>query len=67
MKGSKLVSDYLTDKKRGYLEKKLQHVLTDADAEIIWLIGERTSELCKIDKNTREVLEIKIIAHYVLN
>lgn len=67
MKGSKLISDYLTDRKRNYLEKKFQHVLTDAKGEIIWLLGERTSERCKIDKDTQEVLEIEIVRKNVLN
>lgn len=60
MKGSKLVSDYLTDRKRNYLQKASQHVLIDQKGEIIWLIGERTSERCKIDGNTQNVLEISI-------
>lgn len=60
MKGSKLVSDYLTDRKRSYLQKVSQYVLTDKNGEIIWLIGERTSDKCKIDDTTQNVLEISI-------
>lgn len=58
MKGSKLVSDYLTDRKRDYLEKAKQHVMTDREGEIIWLVGERTSDTCKITDKTQEILEI---------
>jgi len=60
MKGSKLVSDYLTDRKRDYLQKASQHVMTDCKGEIIWLVGERTSETYKIDETTQEILEIEI-------
>lgn len=60
MKGTKLVSDYLTDRKRNYLEKAKQHVLTDAQGEIIWLIGERTSDKTKITSETKNILEIEI-------
>ncbi len=60
MKGSKLVSDYLTDRKRDYLQKKSQHVLTDGEGKIIWLIGERISEKCKTEENTQKILEINI-------
>ena len=60
MKGSKLVSDYMTDHKRNYLQKTSQHVLTDKQGDIIWLIGERTSEKGKIDKTTQNILEIEI-------
>lgn len=34
----------MTDRKFDYIQKKTQHVLTDSKGEIIWLIGERTSE-----------------------
>ena len=56
MKGTKLVSDYLTDRKRNYMEKMSQHVLTDKTGEIIWLIGERTSEHCRITPDTPSIL-----------
>lgn len=60
MKGSKLVSDYLTDRKRNYMEKLEQHVLTDREGEIIWLVGERTSDATKITGQTKNILEIEI-------
>lgn len=58
MKGSKLVSDYLTDQKRSYVQKMEQHVLTDKQGGIIWLIGERTSDLTKVTEQTKNILEI---------
>lgn len=60
MKGTKLVSDYLTDRKRNYMEKMSQHVLTDKAGEIIWLIGERTSDHCRITPDTQSILEIEL-------
>ena len=60
MKGTKLVSDYLTDRKRNYMEKMSQHVLTDKTGEIIWLIGERTSDHCRITPDTPSILEIEL-------
>ena len=60
MKGSKLVSDYLTDRKRNYLQKLEQHVITHRDGDIIWLVGERTSEKTKITEQTQTILEIEI-------
>lgn len=58
MKGSKLVSDYMTDHKHNYVQKMQQHVLTDKQGEIIWLLGERTSDLVKVTDKTKNILEI---------
>lgn len=41
MRGSKLVSDYLTDKKKNIFEKRRQLVVCDANDRIVWLVGER--------------------------
>lgn len=59
MEGSKLVSDYLIDKKMNSFEKQKQLVMT-ADDEIIWLCGQRISEIVKIDNSTKEYLELSI-------
>lgn len=60
MKGKKLVSDYLTDRKKNLFEKQSQLVLEDAKGQIIWVVGERTSELCKIKENTKKILYIQV-------
>ena len=60
MRGSKLVSDYLTDKKKNLFEKKDQLVITDAKDDIIWLIGERIADGCKVKDTTRKVMRISI-------
>ncbi len=60
MKGSKLVSDYLTDRHRSLNEKKSQMVVEDADGRIIWLAGERTDNRFRVDAATTEVLIITL-------
>ena len=50
----------MTDRKFDYLLKKTQHVLTDSKGEIIWLIGERTSEKTQITETTKKILEVII-------
>lgn len=59
MKGKKLVSDYLTDRKKNLFEKQSQLVLEDAKGQIIWVVGERTSEICKIKEDTKKILYIR--------
>ena len=61
MKGSKLISDYLTDSKRNVLQKMKQHVITDSQGEIVWLVGERTSDRSKITDQTQIILEIELV------
>lgn len=59
MKGKKLISDYLTDRKRSYFQKKKQLVVEDADGNIIWLIGERTSQKASCTDNTIKILTLR--------
>lgn len=56
MKGSKLVSDYLTDKKKSVDEKRKQLVVTDADGKIAWVIGERLAAPFGITANTENIV-----------
>ena len=56
MKGSKLVSDYLTDRHRSLIEKRRQTVVEDADGRIVWLVGERTDNRFRVSEATTEVL-----------
>lgn len=60
MKGTRLVSDYLTDRKRSVLEKRRQLAVTDADGCIIWLVGERTDQRFCIEPATQRMLFINI-------
>ena len=59
MKGSRLVSDYLTDRKRTVFEKRRQLVIVDAEDRIVWLINERTDQRFCVDTATQCVLSIK--------
>jgi len=61
MKGTKLVSDYLTDKRVNLFLKESQLVLCDATGQIIWVVGHRTSENCKVESNTSQVLYIEVM------
>ena len=55
MKGSKLVSDLLTDLKINILEKKRQLVVCD-DERILWVVGRRASDECKVTSSTTKVI-----------
>jgi tRNA(Ile)-lysidine synthase len=43
MRGSKLVSNFLTDQKVSPMDRHHQLVLTDASGDIVWLVGKRIS------------------------
>ena len=58
MNGSKLVSDYLTDKKMNLFDKQRQLVITDAKDNIIWLVSQRPDNRYRITKTTETVLKI---------
>lgn len=59
MKGRKLVSDYLTDRKRNYFQKQSQLVLEDASGDIVWLVGERTSAHAAVSTDTIKILLLR--------
>lgn len=61
MRGSKLVSDYLTDRKRTLFEKQRQLVLTDADGNIVWLVGERVDDRYAVTDSTAAIVRATII------
>lgn len=63
MKGSKLVSKYMTDKRFSLIDKQKQMVIEDASGNIIWLVGERTDERYKITNKTTYALVISINGH----
>lgn len=60
MKHSKLVSDFLTDRKRSVFDKRRQLVVADASGRIVWLVGERTDNRFRTTANTRQVLTIGV-------
>lgn len=61
MRGSKLVSDFLTDRKQNIIEKERQLCLTDAEGNIVWLVGLRVSNRNRITDSTKKVLRV----HYI--
>lgn len=58
MTGSRLVSDYLTDRKLSFTDKRRQLVVTDAHGQIVWLVGHRTDNRCRVHSSTRRTLVI---------
>lgn len=59
MRGTKLVSDYLTDRKKSIIEKQSQLVVTDATGEIVWLVNERPSARCCIGEKTKGTVRLE--------
>ena len=63
MKGSRLVSDYLTDRHLTVFEKRRTLVLCDADGRILWLVGHRTAAPFCISPATERTLLVEICAY----
>lgn len=61
MRNFKLVSDFLTDRKKNLFEKRRQLVLTNSDNNIIWLVGERIDNRFRITSTTERVLRISLL------
>ena len=51
----KLLSDFLTDQKLNLFEKEKQPLLMDGE-EIAWIVGRRSSELYRVDSQTKRVV-----------
>ena len=60
MKHSKLVSDFLTDRKRTLFDKRNQLVVTDANDRIVWLVGERVDDRVKITSASSVALTLSL-------
>ena len=63
MKNYKKVSDFLIDKKMDRFSKDNQLVLT-ADNEIVWVCGQRISEMVKITNKTSNFLKLSLSHSY---
>lgn len=59
MKGSQLISDYLTNKKIAVYDKKKQLVL-ESGMDILWIVGKRTSQKAMITSKTQNVKILSI-------
>ena len=57
MKGRKLLSDFLTDRKCTLTQKQQQYVAT-CQEDIIWVIGMRSDERFKVTADTRRILKL---------
>lgn len=60
MKGTKLVSDFLTDRHLSILERRRQLVVTDSADRILWLVGQRPDADFCVSSTTRQVLQIDV-------
>lgn len=60
MKGSKLVSDYLTDRKKSLFDKEKQLLIEDATGKTVWLVNERADDRFRIDSKTKEIITLTI-------
>lgn len=59
MRGKKLLSDYMTDRKLSLFDKQRQLVLADTSGNIVWLVGERPDGRYAISERTKIILTIK--------
>lgn len=60
MRGTKLVSDFLTDCKKTLFEKRRQLVMTSAGGDIIWVVGERPDNRFRITNTTTKAIILSI-------
>ncbi len=60
MKGSKKISDILTDKKTAHHERLQRFVLLDGNGSIMALLPEVCSELYRLDKGSRRILALRV-------
>jgi tRNA(Ile)-lysidine synthase len=56
----KLLSDFLTDLKLNLFEKERQPLLMDGE-EIAWVVGRRSSELYRVDSQTKRVIQLTLL------
>ena len=61
MRGSQLVSDFLTNLKRNRFEKRNQLVLLDATGTILWILGLRINDHFKLTPQSTSCLRIEIL------
>lgn len=60
MQGSRLVSDFLTDRKQNLFDRRRQLVITDASGAILWLVGQRTDHRFRVTDATATVLRLSL-------
>lgn len=62
MKGSKLVSDFLTDQKVALPLKRRQLVVADACGNILWVVGKRLDGRFAVSPCSKSVVEISLLS-----
>ena len=60
MKGTRPVSDILTDRHKSLFEKRDQPVLADATGRLVWLPGIMPCHHCRVTPGTRRVLHARL-------
>ena len=60
MKGRKLLSDLMTDRKMTVFEKRRQLVVVDGQGVIVWAVGLRVADHVAVSQATSEVLEFSV-------
>ena len=61
MRGTQLVSDFLTNLKRNRFEKRNQLVLLDATGTILWVLGLRINDRFKLTPQSNSCLQIEFL------
>ena len=61
MRGTQLMSDFLTNLKRNRFEKRNQLVLLDATGTILWVLGLRINDRFKLTSKSTSCLQIEIL------
>ena len=61
MKGRKLLSDFLTDRKMSVFDKRRQLVVTDSSDRIVWVVGLRPDNSFCISPTSSKALVIQLI------
>jgi len=59
MKGTKKISDFLSDEKTSSINKKDNLVLTNEN-KIVWVIGHRIDDSFKITSKTKKILKLSV-------
>ena len=58
LKGTKLVSDFFNDNGFTTYQKRHTQIITDAESEIVWIVGHRIDDRFKITEKTKTVYQI---------
>jgi tRNA(Ile)-lysidine synthase len=59
MKGTKNISDFLTDEKISSLQKKDQIILAN-DGKVVWIVGLRIDERFKVKPESKIILKLTV-------